>query len=59
MAKCILSILVLCLGICAYTKKDAIEQQKDFIKNYPTWRDHDFGFIKKKIIWMPMTFQEP
>ena len=50
MAKILLSFLVFCLRCCAFTKKDAIEQQEDFIKNHPTWRDHDFGFGKKKII---------
>ena len=48
MAKFLLSILVFCLGSCVSTKKDAIKQQEDFIKNHPTWRDHDFGFEKKK-----------
>ncbi len=48
MAKFLLSILVFCLGSCVSTKKDAIEQQEDFIKNHPTWRDHDFGFDQKK-----------
>ena len=48
MAKFLLSILVFCLGSCFSTKKDAIEQQEDFIKNHPTWRDHDFGFDQKK-----------
>ena len=48
MAKFLLSILVFCLGSCASTKKDALEQQEDYIKNHPTWRDHDFGFDQKK-----------
>ena len=48
MAKFLLSILVFCLGSCVSTKKDAIEQQEDFIKIHPTWRDHDFGFDQKK-----------
>ena len=48
MAKFLLSILVFCLGSCVSTKKDAIKQQEDFIKNHPTWRDHDFGFDQKK-----------
>ena len=48
MAKFLLSILVFCLGSCVSIKKDAIKQQEDFIKNHPTWRDHDFGFDQKK-----------
>ena len=48
MPKLLLSILVFCLGSCTSTKKDAIVQQEDFIKNHPTWRDHDFGFDQKK-----------
>ena len=48
MTNFLLSILVFYLGSCVSTKKDAIEQQEDFIKNHPAWRDHDFGFDQKK-----------
>lgn len=50
MANFLLSILIFYLRSCVSTKKDAIEQQEDFIKNHPAWRDHDFGFDQKKII---------
>ena len=30
-------------------KKYDIEKQEDFIKNHPTWRDHDFGFEKNHL----------
>tara|TARA_Y100001970_G_scaffold52902_1_gene66930 strand:- start:757 stop:1008 length:252 start_codon:yes stop_codon:yes gene_type:complete len=44
--------LLLFIGLgfwgCASTNKDAIKQQKDFIKRHPTWKGHDFGFDNGK-----------
>ena len=33
---------------CASTRKDAITEQEDFIKNHPNWKGHDFWFKQRK-----------
>jgi len=48
MRKCLLAILVFSYYSCSSTKKDAIEEQRDFIKAHPSWIGHDFGYKKRK-----------
>ena len=48
MKKYLLAILVFSYYSCSSTKKDAIEEQRDFIKTHPNWLGHDFGYKKGK-----------
>ena len=41
-------LLVLMFFSCASTRKDAITEQEDFIKNHPNWTGHAFGFKQSK-----------
>ena len=48
MRKYLLPILVFFYFGCSSTKRDAIENQRKFIKTHPTWIGHDFGYKKRK-----------